>query len=135
MRPEDFTTLVEFLARWCATAGLHADRLELLYRDKTVLLIPLPSGQPAPLVQAEGERGRPISQIRLDILTVLREAGKPLTTTRLLEAMALRKPPMEWSERSVSEHLARMVEDGTLENPDGARPRSYRFPQGEQPPA
>ena len=103
--------------------------------DKTVLLIPLPSGQPAPLVQAEGERGRPISQIRLDILTVLREAGKPLTTTRLLEAMALRKPPMEWSERSVSEHLARMVEDGTLENPDGARPRSYRFPQGEQPPA
>lgn len=62
-----------------------------------------------------------------DILDVLEKAGKPLTTTRILAALS--QAGKEWSDRTVSTYLALMVRDGTLENPEGAKPRGYRLPE------
>jgi hypothetical protein len=93
-------------------------------------LVPLAAlpQQAQPPAEPAAEKGRALSPVVLDILTVLRESGKPMTTTRILEAMARRQPPMEWSARSVSDYLARMVEDGTLENVQDGSPRGYRLP-------
>ena len=93
------------------------------YRFPESASIPVESYKPAPSL---GDKGRPVSRVALDILKVIEEEGRPLTTTRLLEAMA--KRGMEWSHRAVADHLVRMVEDGTLENPTGVKPRGYRFP-------
>ncbi|HZT80909.1 MAG TPA: sigma-70 family RNA polymerase sigma factor [Gemmataceae bacterium] len=71
--------------------------------------------------------GRPASQCVVDILATLEEVGRPLTRTRLLVEMI--RQGREWSERTVAGYLARMVEDGTLLNPDGARPPGYRLPE------
>ena len=62
-----------------------------------------------------------------DILDVLEKAAKPLTTTRILAALS--QAGKEWSDRTVSTYLALMVRDGTLENPEGAKPRGYRLPE------
>lgn len=61
-----------------------------------------------------------------DILDVLTKAGRPLTTTLIMSALG--KAKKEWSQRYVEKLLAQMVRDGTIENPEGARPRGYRLP-------
>ena len=75
------------------------------------------------------EKGRGNSPVVRDILKTIREVGRPLTKTRLLDEMAARG--MEWSERAVGGWLARLVDEGTLDNPEEARPRGYRLPEWE----
>jgi hypothetical protein len=126
----DYAALAEAIARWAPQAGVPVDVVQLSYHDRPTLVLPLPPGGAGPQSSGEpqAERGQTISQVALDVLAVLEEAGKPLTTTRILEAMAKRKPPMDWSQRSVAEHLARMVVDGTLENVQEGKVRGYRPP-------
>jgi hypothetical protein len=112
---------------WARQNGVHADRMALTLTGQPVLVLPLHAGGHANNGAEAGEKGRGLSQIPLDILAILESAARPLTTTQLLAEMSKRR--MEWSQRAVSEHLARMVEDGTLENPEGARPRGYRLPE------
>jgi len=76
------------------------------------------------------EKGDGLSPCILDILKVLREVRKPLSRTRLMEEMT--KRGMYWSDRTVARYLAQLMEDGTVENPDEARPRGYRLPQDSE---
>jgi hypothetical protein len=61
------------------------------------------------------------------ILQVLREAGRTLTTTGLLEEMA--RQGTVWSERTVCRHLAALTKDGILVNVVDSTPRGYRLAQ------
>lgn len=63
------------------------------------------------------------------ILTTLREHGKPLTKTRLFEEMARRQH--HWSETTTMKYMKNLIDDGTVENPEAARPRGYRLPEWE----
>jgi hypothetical protein len=63
------------------------------------------------------------------ILTVLRAAKQPLSRTLLHEAMNRRG--LHWSDRTLANYLARLVEDGTLENDPHGRPSGYGLPQEE----
>lgn len=121
----DYSALAEAVQRWALLAGVQVDHVLLSYHERPVLVLPLTNAR-QPDEASDGERGRPISQIRLDILAILEELHKPLTTTQLLAEMSKRR--MEWSQRAVSEHLAEMVRDDTLENPEGVKPRGYRVP-------
>lgn len=92
--------------------------------------IQLAEGPAAALPPSEAEPreqdGAGLSPCVLDILKVLREVGKPLSRTRLTEEM--QKRGLYWSDRTVARYLAHLMEDGTIENPEDARPRGYRLP-------
>ena len=118
----DLPALVIALRLLAQEHGLHVDSFTYSYHGTPVIVLPLD----AAAEPDSGERGRPVSQIRLDILALLESVGRPLTTTQLLAEMSRRR--MEWSQRAVSEHLAEMVRDGSLDNPEGAKPRGYRIP-------
>lgn len=124
MRP-DYDSLAEAVREWAARAGIHIDGVHLTDGDKDVVVLPLggTDEQPPP---AE-ERGRPISQVVVDIMEVMEATKKPLTQYGVLTALA--KAGKEWSQRSVAGHLAEMVRDGVLVNPEGARPAGYRLPE------
>ena len=97
--------------------------------DGQIFRAPLPpagheAAAPAPEVEAPTGQGRRCSA---DILRVLAEVGHRLTTTRLLAELSRRD--IEWSERTVSGTLARMVDDGTLTNEQHTRPRGYGLPE------
>lgn len=124
MAAPDYAALIAELRHIAQQAGVHADSFAFTYHGQPVLVLPLNPTIPAD--PDAGERGRVISQIPLDIIAVLESVGRPLTTTQLLAEMNSRR--MEWSQRAVSEHLAEMVRDGTLLNPEGAKPRGYRLP-------
>ncbi|MCC6421693.1 MAG: hypothetical protein IT429_26030 [Gemmataceae bacterium] len=83
-------------------------------------LIPPPChpSQPPPPPRDDGER-----DCRADILAVLTEAGRRLTTTQILGELERR----DWhhGERTVKGHLARMVAAGALDNSPHARPPGY----------
>ena len=105
--------------------GLLPSHLMIHFHNSTTPL-QLPIGPYVAATSAADERhGRGLSPCVLDILAVLREIKRPLSRTRLLEEMARRG--MDWNERTVAGYLARLVEDGTLENPPEARPRGYRL--------
>ena len=103
----DYGQLAAEVRRLAQLHGLHADAFSLLFRGQPVIVLPLTAAPP----EENGERGRTISQIPLDIIAVLEAVGRPLTTTQLLAEMSRRR--MEWSQRAVSQHLAEMVSDGT----------------------
>jgi Ribonuclease R winged-helix domain len=69
------------------------------------------------------------SKCAADILRILREVGKPLTRTALLSEMA--KRGIEWSDRSLSSWLSRMVNDGVLLNNAYKKPCGYRLTEWE----
>ena len=91
---------------------------------------PMLSGT-VPNVEEGGERGPSgVDRCSKDILATLRAAGRPLTKTRLLEAMEARchaGQAEEWSQRTVDRRLAELMADGTISNPEDARPRGYRL--------
>jgi hypothetical protein len=93
-----------------------------------VVVNPLSDGCPA--VVAEDEHGAAVSQSVNDILACLEAARRPLTKTRLLQAMAercARGEGGEWSESTIMRRIAMLMEDGTVINPPDARPRGYRL--------
>jgi hypothetical protein len=80
--------------------------------------------------EEEGRGKSGVDACTADVLAALRAVGRPLTKTRLLEEMAARarrRESGEWSESTVCRRLANLMEDGTIENPEGARPRGYRL--------
>lgn len=98
--------------------------------DGAKIHLPVPPA-PAPVAASPAEESSAGGENRFyrcmpDILHVLRESPQPLTGLRI--KAALYEAGKEWSDRWVDEMLARMVRDGTLENPADARPRGYRLP-------
>lgn len=59
-----------------------------------------------------------------EILQTLREVKRPLSLTLLKEEMD--KRGRSYSRSSLAHYCAELVQDGTLENPEDARPRGYR---------
>lgn len=74
-------------------------------------------------VEADRAEGRRQSQCVDDILAVLEAAGRRLTTMGILSG--LNRADKEWSQSYVSKLLAKMVEDGVIDNDPDARPRGY----------
>ena len=122
----DYASLAQAVRRWAQQSGLKVDSLTLSYRGRPVVVLPLPAGAVSDAESPGEEKGKGLSRVVLDILVVLREAGRPLTGFGILEAMAMKN--LEWSKASVESYLAAMVADGILENPPDARPRGYRLP-------
>src|SRR5262245_36475993 len=86
----------------------------------------IPESLPSPILAAHQDDEE--ASCEEDILQTLREVGSPLTTTPLLEAME--QAGRLWSERTVKEHLARMVRlEKLLLPPKGIIPRGYRLPE------
>jgi hypothetical protein len=83
--------------------------------------------QPEPRPPPKPARERRLSPCAVDIIIVLKKAGHPLTTMRILAELA--RAGKEWSQRHAAGILASMVRDGTLLNPPGARPAGYRLPE------
>jgi hypothetical protein len=125
----DYASLAEAVRAWAQAAGVQVDLVSLSYHERQVLVLPLTNAASPPGNGNGEEKGKGISPVVADVLRVLRAAGTPLTGTRIMEEMA--RAGIEWSKRSVDGYLAEMVADGTLENPDGARPRGYRLPAPE----
>lgn len=100
------------------------------YLARPVRLVDGPAPADAQPKPDADERGDGLSPCVLDILKVLRELKRPLSRTRLQEEMA--KRGMYWSDRTVARYLAHLMEDGTVENPEDARPRGYRLPPDDQ---
>jgi len=117
--------LVELRESILERYGREAVTVCVNLRDATQISLPFPlaaggaapGGPKLPGVRRWGD------DCTLDILHVLEDAGHRLTTTRILSQLA--RAGAQWSERSVSGTLARMVEDGTLTNDQHAKPRGY----------
>jgi hypothetical protein len=95
--------------------------------DREPFAVNLPTAQtqhPETSTQ-EDEHGLSLPRPIQDILRTLREVDRPLSRTRLLEEMGRRG--MDWSDRTVARYLAELMADGTIENPETARPRGYRI--------
>jgi hypothetical protein len=122
----DYASLAQAVRRWAQQSGLKVDSLTLSYRGRPVVVLPLPAGAVSDAKLPGKEEGKGLSRVVLDILKVLREAGKPLTCIRIL--VEFHNKGLEWSKASVESYLAAMVADGILENPPDARPRGYRLP-------
>jgi len=70
-------------------------------------------------------RGPMLHRCKKEILATLREVKKPLSKTRLFEEMA--RLGYEWGDTTIMKHVGDMMEDGTIENPEDAKPRGYRL--------
>ena len=131
--------LLRAAAVWCQEhyPGLAIEAILLRVRGlPEAVRLPIAPGLAAVPVDASEERGRGgLDRCTKDILAALREAGRPLSKTRLLEVMDERfhrGEGGEWSERTVCRRLAELMADGTIENEPDARPRGYRIPaEGE----
>lgn len=88
-----------------------------------------PSSSPGDEKAIEDERGTDrsngLSGCLGEILQTLKDVGSPLTATLLKRQMAVRG--FIWDERTIKRYLAVLMEDGTIENPAGARPSGYRL--------
>ena len=71
-----------------------------------------------------------LRQAQLDIIGVIREAGRRLTTTQILDALANRG--LQPSEGGTKTTLAELVRFGELTNSRAARPPGYGLPEWEQ---
>ncbi len=81
---------------------------------------PAPPSEPT----VTDESGPALHPVTKAILHTLREAGHPLTKTKLFEGMI--RLGYEYSESTICRRLAELMEDGTVENPPDAKPRGYR---------
>jgi hypothetical protein len=88
------------------------------HRSRPLLILPVPAL--APCAEPPG------NSLPLEILKVLRDAGKPLTGLLVYEALRDRGIPTGQS--TLNRLLAKMVSDGDLVNPQGAKPPGYRLP-------
>lgn len=89
----------------------------------------VPAVAEEPEEEQDERGGRGLSRCVVDILQTLREVKKPLSRTRLMEEMERRS--RFWGDSTVAAHLAKMVQDGTLLNPEGQR-RGYRLSEWEE---
>jgi DNA-binding response OmpR family regulator len=139
--PPDMIDLAAFIRAFVAakTPGLLPSHILIHFHNSPVpFSTPITSETSPPPTKAEAvesptpsnptipeEHGLSLSPVIQGILRTLREAGRPLSRTRLLEEMG--KRDMDWSERTVACYLAELMADGTIENPEDARPRGYRL--------
>jgi len=143
----DQTDLAEMMSGVRAWAQRHYPANRLQYIEIHLAGIPValvladpPTGQSPNDEQREddaqreddepGRGRRGLHRCTKDILATLEAVGKPLTKTRLIDAMDKRcraGQAEEWSESTICRKLAELMEDGTLINPEGVRPRGYRI--------
>jgi len=108
---------------------LESISLRLRYLPAAIRLVDGPSGANA-IRQEDREGGPGLHPCAKDILDTLRAAGRPLSQSLLLEALGKRNSAGqcgEWSQSTVCRRLAELMADGTIENPEDARPRGYRI--------
>ncbi len=123
----DHREILAAVRRWAA-ANYPGCHLEYVTIHLSHLPAPIQFADSPAFASAE-EEGR-FSQCIADILDVLRQANRPLTTTRILDELS--RAGKEWSERHVNSMLASMIRDGTLVNDPAARPRGYRLPEWDE---
>lgn len=116
-------TLVRALAAWLADVcpDLRPELLTVRGQDRMrgrsiEVRLPLSVGF---LAQDQG----PDRRCTDDVLLILREAGRRLTTSEILAELERRN--LLWGERTVKGVLAELVDQGTLTNDQRARPRGY----------
>jgi Fe2+ or Zn2+ uptake regulation protein len=80
-------------------------------------------GEAVPEIEAPARPPLPTSGCGADVVRVLQEAGGRLTLSQIMRELAERR--IEWDERSVKRHLARLREDGHVDNDQGAQPPGY----------
>jgi hypothetical protein len=115
----DISPVEEVIREWARAAGITVDQLVLNRRGRPVVILPL---APAHVPVEGGGRNVP-----LEVVKVLREAGRPMTGVLVLEA--LEKRGVRISKTTLDHLLARMVSDGDLQNPGSAgKPPGYRLP-------
>lgn len=61
------------------------------------------------------------------VLMLLEDAGQRMSTTRIMTALA--RAGHDYSERKLQDTLARLVEEGTLDNRQNVRPVGYGLPE------
>lgn len=106
-----------------------------VYGLDTAIVLAVAPGIPASGEEEEDEprTGRErfgLDACTRDILACLEAAGRPLSKTRLIEAMDRRARERlggEWSESTICRRLAELMSDGTISNPEGLSPRGYRL--------
>lgn len=112
----DYDGIIE--AALVLAAALHINVAEIVLNDsrgRPRLILPVK----APEAPQAGTLNVP-----LEIIKVLREAGKPLTGVLVFEALLARG--VRTSDRTVNGHLAELVKDGTLQK--GTDGKGYRLP-------
>lgn len=132
MASPDNRELLGIVRAWAATnypgCPLKFITIHLRHIKVPIRLAGHPGAAPAP---AEEERGRTgLHPCTRAILALLREAGRPLTKSRLIELLdegARGGRWEDWSESTINRRLAELMDDGTITNPDDARPRGYRL--------
>lgn len=96
------------------------------------VILKMDQGEPVglPMPPAGDAKGdvEPLRGCAADILTVLRAAGRRMTTMDILAE--LDRSGMEWSDRTVKGCLAELVDAGTIDNDQKARPRGYGVADG-----
>jgi hypothetical protein len=85
-------------------------------RGRPVLLLPLPPAAAEPVTR----------DIGLEVVRLLRDAGRPLTGLLILEELLRRGILI--GKRTLDGKLANMVSEGDLLNPPAAKPPGYRLP-------
>ncbi len=88
-----------------------------------VLHLPPPTSSPEPAQARPQTRPDDERDCRDDILTILREAGRRLTTAQILTDITRRNWPH--GESTVKRYLADMMSDGWLDNEPKERPPGY----------
>jgi hypothetical protein len=81
------------------------DQVVLNRRGQPVLVLPLVEAPPPPA-------GSAVSPVVVEILKILKDAGKALTAILILVEMVRRKMP--WSEQAVRRQLDALAREGTL---------------------
>ena len=129
--------LLDAVRRWQADNypgyPLVSIGLRLHYLPEEIRLVegPPPLGGQGKPREDEDEHGPSLHPCTEAILDVLAASAHPLPKMLLLKALAERQRSRgeeEWSPRTVDRRLADLMADGSIENPDGAKPQGYRLP-------
>jgi hypothetical protein len=116
--PADYEALEEACRQIAAALGIVVVEVVLNdRRGRPRLIHPIPPPQPAVGTT---------QNVPLEILKLVRSAGKPLTGLLIFEGLIQRGVPIG---KSTLDHLlAKMVSEGDLANPPGVKPAGYRLP-------
>jgi hypothetical protein len=113
----DFGPIEEAIREWARAAGVHVDQVVLRRRRRAVLVLPL---------TARDVAAEPRADVGLQVLGVLRQAGRPMTGFLILDT--LDQQGVRVGKSTLDRLLAKMVAEGDLLNPPGAKPPGYRLP-------
>jgi hypothetical protein len=131
---EPTSDLVDQLAAIRQELAVQSQQLTALFDQQKELaalvgrLLPLRGGEPAaePVEHHAAVPGREIlARCGQDLLRVLREVGRPLTTLEILDALVQRH--RSWPESTVSHTLADLKDQGLVCDSGGSGPHRHRL--------